>query len=180
MGRKWGTVFLLICLAFYGCPGRNAALIPKMPPLAKGKARVIFSRPDALYAMVLDAKIDINGKRAASLPNDDKIALDVSPGKTKITVSSFDALGEYSIFHEFKAGRKYRFEITPLKARKQIIRSALLGAVGQIIGLIAQIIGSLGQFVGVVVEKETNPDKSGTFKIQPTPPAPAPPPALVK
>ena len=48
MGRKWGTVFLLICLALYGCPGRNAALIPKMLPLAKGKARVIFSWPDAL------------------------------------------------------------------------------------------------------------------------------------
>ena len=169
MGRKWGTVFLLICLALYGCPGRNAALIPKMPPLAKGKAKVIFSRPDALYAMVLDAKIDINGKRAASLPNDDKIALDISTGKTKITVSSFDALGEYSIFHEFKAGQKYHFEITPLKARKQIIKSALFGAIGQIIGLIGQIIGSLGQFVGVVVEKETNPEKSGTFKIQPMP-----------
>ena len=119
--------------------------------------------------MVLDAKIDINGKRAASLPNDDKIALDMSTGKTKITVSSFDALGEYSIFHEFKAGQKYHFEITPLKARKQIIKSALFGAIGQIIGLIGQIIGSLGQFVGVVVEKETNPEKSGTFKIQPMP-----------
>ncbi len=93
----------------------------------------------------MDADIEANGRKFASLARDATFRGGVPPGPVTVTVTCWCGPGRYSIRFNAEAGKHYTFEVSPRDEQ-----------------FVATLAGGL---VGAAVETAVNGESSGTFKI---------------
>ena len=108
------AIVAMLVISMSGCGAQMSTAPPA--PLAKGSARLVFTRPSLLY-FVRGADIKINGKKKGTLGVRQRLIIDEKAGKTKITISASTFFGvkteQKSLSLITLPGKEYIFEISP-------------------------------------------------------------------
>ena len=141
------AALLLAALTLSGCAGgdgpETAALAAK--PLQKSQARLKISRPGEFVAGLADARVQIDGKEAASIASGETRVIDVPAGAHQIVVDHWGHPNVYKLDLQTKPGMRYDLQIT---ARGE---AAMAGAVFGVLGSLAEAAAN---------------ENGGTFQIQ--------------
>jgi hypothetical protein len=138
------TSLLLFSALLAGCVTDQSAPVASAP-VPRSQASITITRTGGYYASAVDADIDANGKRFASLAKEATFTGGVQPGPVTLTVTCWCGPGRYSIQFNAQAGKHYAFEVSPRDEQ-----------------FVATVAGGL---VGVVAETAISGEKSGSFKI---------------
>jgi hypothetical protein len=143
--RPFLSVSLLLFSALLaGCVTDQSAPVASAP-VPRSQASITITRTGGYYASAVDADIDANGKRFASLAKEATFTGGVQPGPVTLTVTCWCGPGRYSVQFNAQAGKHYAFEVSPRDEQ-----------------FVATVAGGL---VGVVAETAISGEKSGSFKI---------------
>ena len=135
---------VLIGLLLTGCVTDQSAPVASAP-IPRNYATVTITRTGGYYASAVDADVDANGKKFASVANGATFTGGVAPGHVTLTVTCWCGPGRYSVQFNAQAGKHYAFEISP---RDEQMVATLAGGV-----------------VGLAIETAVNGETSGSFKI---------------
>ena len=135
--------FIVAAVLLAGCASSNLTTGSSGGHIP-GSSRIAVHRDTSFMYMAVDARLDLNGERVASLGRGDGYLGDVKPGKTVLTTDAWSSPGRYSITFDARPDTDYLFEISP--------RSDSMA------------IGMLGGIVGLAAEASVS-DNSGSFQI---------------
>jgi hypothetical protein len=138
------ATLLVISTALAGCVTDQSSPVASAA-VPRSQAAITITRSGGYYASAVDADIEANGRKFASLAKDATFTGGVPPGPVTLTVSCWCGPGRYSIRFNAQAGKHYTFEVSPRDEQ-----------------LVASLAGGM---VGALVETAVNGENSGTFKI---------------
>jgi hypothetical protein len=81
--------------------------------IPRNQATVTITRTGEIYGAAVDADIDANGKRFASLAREATFTGGIPPGPVTLTVTCWCGPGRYSVQFNAQAGKHYAFEVSP-------------------------------------------------------------------
>ncbi len=147
----WTPALVLLVAVLSGCATgpKYGEVAPAIPTLKPEKARLTFLRAQRLLYMGLDASVEINGLRVASLSNGAFTYSDQTPGRINISVDNWSFPGRYVISVDIKPATEHYFEIFP---RSESFGPVLFGYIGTTID--AQVNQNSGAFKVVPISKE--------------------------